>query len=252
MKKNTRRWITIVSIAILTLCAPQIGAGVDRLIWKATGSIESISASTLVVNRFTYKLTGSTVYERDDQQTTRSAFNVGDRVKVTFITDRSVVQLEEDSSSEHAPAHTPTPVAAPEITKLTAKLAPLGGSAARGDGISRYSDTERAFSLLIKVPRNTIPLATTDAEAKALAVSATITRDGGLVATCSTAFEPKRKKRSVYEFKTLIQKVGRNRARALKGTCVLASGAKGIPTVHEGDLVLVSEAAAGEFLRGDF
>jgi hypothetical protein len=252
MKKNARRWISIVSIAIVTLYAPQISAGVDRLIWRASGTIEAISVDSLTVNRFAYKLTSTTVYEKNDRQTTRSAFSVGDHVKVTFITDRSVVQLEGESTSGHAPGSTPTPAATPQVTRLTAKLTPLGNSIARGDGVSSYSETERALTLRIKVPRNTIPLATTDAEAKDLSVTASITRHGDLVATCSTAFEPKRQKRSVYEFKVQIKKTGRSRARAIKGKCVLANGATGIPTVHAGDLVTVSEATAGEFLTGIF
>lgn len=252
MRKNARRWIFIASVAILTFCAPRMIGAVDRLMWRASGTIESISADTLVVNRFTYKLTAATVYERDHHQTTRSAFGVGDRVKLKFVTDRSVIQLENDSTSAHAPESTPNPAATPHVTRLTAKLAPLGDSKARGDSVSSSSQKERAFTLLINVPRNTIPLATTDAEAKVLSVTATISRGGDLVATCSTRFEPKRKKRSVYQYKTHIQKTGHARSRAIKGRCVLANGSAGIPTVHAGDLVTVSEATYGEFLQGDF
>lgn len=252
MRKNARRWIFIASVVMLTLCAPRMSVGVDRLTWRASGTIESISADTLIVNRFTYKLTATTVYEKDHHQTTRSAFRVGDRVKLKFVTDRSVIQLENDSTSAHAPASTPTPAATPLVTRLTAKLAPLGASKARGVSVSSSSQKERAFTLLINVPRDTIPLATTDAEAKVLSVTATISRSGDLVATCSTRFEPKRKKRSVYEYKTHIQKTGHARSRAIQGKCVLANGSKGMPTVRAGDLVTASEAAYGEFLRGDF
>lgn len=244
-------WIVIALVLLATL-APRIGATVDRLIWRASGTVESISSDALVVSRFSYKLTGSTIYEKNNHQTSRSAFAVGDHVSLTFLTDRSVLRLVGDSSDDTPPARNPTPTVKPEVSKFTAKLSPLGASTARGDSVGSYSQAEGSFALRIKLPRNSTPLATTDVEAKALIVTAAITRRGRVVATCATAFEPKRRKPSVYEFKTHLQKTGQNRLRAIKGRCVLPSGKSGLPTVRSGDLVTVSEVTAGEFLRGHF
>ena len=252
MSARKGRSIVIALVAVLSTLAPQVGASVDRLIWRASGTVESISSDSLIVDRFSYKLTGGTIYEKNNHQTTRSAFSVGDNVRLTFLTDRSVLRLVGETSGDTTPARTPGPVVKPEISRLTAKLSRLGSSTARGDSVGSYSQTERAFSIRVKVPRNSTPLATTEAQAKALVVTATITRRGAVVATCATAFETKRRKRSVYEFKTSIHKEGRNRSHAIKGRCVLASGASGLPTVRAGDVMTVSEATAGEFLTGRF
>jgi hypothetical protein len=247
--------MVLVSAALVTVCGPRLSAGVDRLIWRASGTIQSITADSLTVNRFDYKLNSTTVYEKDHHQTTRSAFAPGDRVKITFITDRSVLKLEGETTNAQVPASTPTPAATPQPTKFTAKLAPLGASTARGDSFGSYSTNERTFAIRVRIPQNSIPLATTDAEARALSVKATITRRGETVATCSTAFEPRRRKRSVYEFKTHIQSNGRyssSKIRFIQGRCVLANGISGLPTIRTGDVVTVSETTAGEFLRGGF
>lgn len=255
MEINVRRLILVASVSVLILCAPRSGASVDRLIWRATGSIQAITASSVTVNRFTYTLTPATTYERNHHQTTRSAFSVGDHVKVTFLTDRSVLQLEEDTSNGNLPTSTPTPVPTPRGSRFSAKLTPLGASMSGGNGVGSYNQTEGRFTLNIKVPRNSIPLATTDTEAKALSVSAVITRRGALVARCSTSFAVKRQKRSVYEFKTDIERKsdnGSSNIRSRKGGCTLASGSIGIPIVRSGDRVTVSEEMAGEFLKGHF
>ncbi len=252
MSARKGRSIVIALVAVFSTLAPQVGASVDRLIWRASGTVESISSDSLIVDRFSYKLTGGTIYEKNNHQTTRSAFSVGDNVRLTFLTDRSVLRLVGETSGDTTPARTPGPVVKPEISRLTAKLSRLGSSTAQGDSVASYSQAERAFSIRVKVPRNSIPLATTEAQAKALVVTATITRRGAVVATCATAFETKRRKRSVYEFKTSIHKEGRNRSHAIKGRCVLASGASGLPTVRAGDVMTVSEATAGEFLTGRF
>lgn len=255
MNVHVRRWFLVASVSVFTLCAPRIGASVDRLIWRASGAIQSITASSLTVDRFTYSLTPTTAYEKNHHQTTRSAFSVGDRVKVTFLTDRSVLRLEEDTSRGNIPSGTPIPGATSHSSRFSAKLAPLGASTSRGNSVGSYNETEGRFTLNIKVPRNTIPLATTDEEAKALSVNAVITRRGAVVARCSTSFAVKRQKLSVYEFKTDIERKSDNGAstvRARKGRCTLPSGSIGIPTVRSGDRVTVSEKTAGEFLKGHF
>ena len=226
---------------------------VDQLIWRTKGAIDSISAESITVNRFNYKLTATTVYEKNDQQTGRSAFVAGDYVQLEFLSDHTVLKVREKSSRESVPASTPTPAATPHATKYTARLAPLGASKAKGDSAGSYGETESKFTVTVKVPRNSIPLATTRAEAKALSITAAITRNDELVATCAAAFETKQSKKSLLEFKTEINGKGGSRstkARARRGYCVLASGARGIPIVRAGDVVTVSETTAGEFLRG--
>ncbi len=252
MKIQLRR---LLLIAALALCAPRLSAGEDRLIWRAQGVIQTITADILTINRFEYKLNSSTTYEKDSKQTSRSAFTAGDSVKVTFLTDRSVLHVEGESAREDAPSGTPAPTPTPDVKKLSARLTPLGVSKAKGGSIGSYSSAESTFTLQVKIPRNTIPLATTEAAAKALSVKATITRDGDLVARCTTAFEVKRAKRFIFEYKTEIEKRSSNgskRTRARKGRCVLANGSTGLPSVKAGDLVTISETTAGEFLRGDF
>ncbi len=255
MKKQIRRWIFAATVTLLTICAPRIGVGVDRLIWRASGTIDSISANSVIVSRFAYKLTPTTIYEKSHRQASLSSFAVGDRVKVTFITDRSVLRLEGESPRENTPSSTPTPDATPNISRLTAKLSPLGVSEALGNAAGSYSETESKFTATIKVPRNTIPLATTNSEAKALSVKATITRRGTIVATCTAPFSLNRRTPSVFEFKTEIERnggIGSTNLRSRKGRCVLANGSVGIPTVRSGDRMTVSEETAGEFLRGKF
>ncbi|MEN9846962.1 MAG: hypothetical protein RIS36_2109 [Pseudomonadota bacterium] len=242
----------VIALVVLATLAPRIGASVDRLTWRASGTVEAISSDTLVVSRFSYKLTGSTSYEKNNHQTSRSAFAVGDLVSLTFLTDRSVLRVVGNTTDDTPPAKDQTPGVQPEVSRFTAKLSPLGTSTARGDSAGSYSDAQRSFALRIKLPRNSTPLATTDAEAKALIVTATITRRGDVVATCASAFETKRRKLSVYEFKTHLQKAAQNRLRSIKGSCVLPSGKSGLPIVRSGDLVTISEATAGEFLRGRF
>jgi len=255
MQKRVRRWIFAATVTLIIMCAPRIGVGVDRLIWRASGTIDSISASSVSVNHFAYKLTSETMYEKSHQQVNLSSFGVGDRVKVTFITDRSVLRLEGESSRESTPSSTPTPDATPNSSRLTAKLSPLGVSEALGNAAGSYSETESKFTATIKVPRNTIPLATTISDAKALSVNATITRRGTIIATCTAPFSLNRRTPSVFEFKTEIERngsVGSANIRSRKGRCVLANGSVGIPTVRSGDRMTVSEATAGEFLRGKF
>jgi hypothetical protein len=217
--------------------------------------IESITANTLTVNRLAFKLTSATIYEKSQHQSNLSSFAVGDRVKVTFITDRSVLRLEGDTSSGDSPTRTPTHVATPHLSRLTARLAPLGVSKARGECVGSYSETGRRFTLNIQIPRNTIPFATTNGEAETLSVNAKITRHGKLVATCATSFALNQRKRAVFEFKTDLTGKGHARSRNIasrKGRCVLPNGSVGPPIVRLGDLVTVSETTAGEFLTGDF
>ena len=255
MAPKLPRWILIASVAAIGLFAPRATTAEDRLIWHAKGSIQSISSGTLTVNRFEYKLTPSTVYEKDDRPTTLSAFTVGDFVKITFLTDRSVLEVEAETLREDAPNPTPTPSATPNVTKFTTVLTQLGTSTAKGQSGASYGATESKFSLNIKIPRNTIPLATTIAEARALSITALITRDGDLVATCTAALDPKRKKKSIFEYKTEIERknrAGARRARSKHGRCILANGSAGLPNVRAGDIVSVSEAVAGEFLRGQY
>jgi hypothetical protein len=107
----------------------------------------------------------------------------------------------------------------------------------------------------VRVPRNTIPLATTNAEAKSLSLTATITRRGEDLATCGLRFYSRRRELSRYEFETDIESSTRRRVtkvRARKGSCKLANGSTGLPKVKDGDVVTVSEADAGEFLKGTF
>jgi hypothetical protein len=237
------------------VCAARSGAATDQLIWHTKGIINAISSDSVTVNRFNYKLTSTTAYEKNGHQTTRSAFAAGDSVQLDFISDHSVLKVEGKSSSDNTASGTPTPVATQHVTKFTAKLAPLGVSTAKGDSVGSYSETQSKFSLTVKVPRNSIPLATSKAEAKELSITATLTRNDELLATCTTAFQTKQSKNSLFEFKTEIEGKGGARStkvRSLKGKCVLASGARGIPIVRAGDLVTVSEATAGEFLKGDF
>jgi hypothetical protein len=141
------------------------------------------------------------------------------------------------------------------VKKSSARLASHGDSRAKGESNASYGETESKFIVQVRIPRNSIPLATTEAEAKALSVKTTITRDGELVARCTASFQPKRRKRFVFEYKTEVERKGRTgatRARSRKGRCVLANGSVGLPSVRSGDLVTVSEATAGEFLKGDF
>jgi hypothetical protein len=257
MAPKLTRWILIASVAAIALCAPRATIGEDRLIWHAKGSIQSISSGTLTVNRFEYKLTPSTVYEKDDRTTTLSAFTVGDFVKITFLTDRSVLEVEAETPREDAPSATPTPTpaATPNVNKFTTVLTQLGTSTAKGQSGASYGATESKFALNVKIPRNTIPLATTIAEARELSITALITRDGDLVATCTAALDPKRKKKSIFEYKTEIERknrAGARKARSKHGRCILANGSAGLPNVRAGDVVSVSEAVAGEFLRGQY
>lgn len=259
MTAHLRRLISLALVVMFVVCTPRAGSGEDRLIWKTKGVIQAISAASLTLNGFSYKLTSTTVYEKNDQHTSMSVFSVGDYVEIQFITDQTVIKVEGKSANQSDPTGTPapvaTPVATPEVTKHTAKLDPLGASTTKGESVGSYSDKESKFTLRVKIPRNTVPLATTDAQAKALKVTATITRDDELVATCTTAFETKRAKKFVYEFTTEIEGKAKTKgvkSRFRKGRCVLANGSPGLPTVRSGDLVTVSEASAGEFLRGDF
>jgi hypothetical protein len=106
----------------------------------------------------------------------------------------------------------------------------------------------------VRIPRNTTPLATTNAEAKALSLTATITRRGEDVATCGLRFESRRRELSRYDFTTDIESTSRRRVtkvRARKGSCTLANGATGVPRVRDGDNVTISEGG-GDFLRGTF
>jgi hypothetical protein len=259
IKMALRGWIGAATVVLLAMCAARNGVAEDRLIWNAKGVIQSITADTLTINKFAYKLTPSTIYEKHDRETSRATFAAGDYVKVTFVTDRSVLKVEEEISEQSAPTSTPAPTAipeaTPEVTKHTARLLPLGNSRAKGESVGSYSAKEGKFTLRVQLPRNSVPQAATVADAKALAVKATITRDNKLVATCTVAFEAKQAKKSVFEFRTEIErtiKSSSSKARSRKGRCVLARGSVGLPVVRAGDLVTVSEESAGEFLRGDF
>jgi hypothetical protein len=166
-----------------------------------------------------------------------------------------VIELEAKESGGPIVTDTPAPVATPQVSKFSARLAPLGASLAQGRGAATYNSPEGSLIVTIRIPQNTIPLATTSAEAKALSITATITRKGSNVATCRPRFESKRRQLSIYEFKTEVERkarYGSNKTRSKKGRCVLANGATGLPIVKAGDLVTVSEASAGEFLTGKF
>lgn len=255
MTAQLRRLIYIAAVVMFAILAPRASGAEDQLIWKTKGTIQAIVSGSLKLNGFSYKLTPSTVYKKNEQQTALSAFAAGDYVEVSFISDHSVLKVEGKTSTQPVPTSTPTPSPTPAVKRFTARLTPLGTSAARGESSAGYSETSSKFTLHVRIPRNTIPLATRDVEAKALSVTATITRGGNVVATCATSFEKKRVKRSVFEFKTEIEGKGKTRgikARSRKGRCVLANGSTGIPTVRLGDFVTVSEAQAGEFVRGTF
>jgi hypothetical protein len=228
----------------------------DRLIWEARGALQSIGNDTITVSDFQYKLTAATAYERDNQPASRGSFVIGEQVKVTFLTDRSVLELEGESSSHNDPAATtPTPVPTPEATPLSARLSPYRPSVARGEARATYTRGKSRFVIEVRVPRNTIPLATTNAEAKSLSLTATITRRGEDLATCGLRFYSRRRELSRYEFETEIESSTRRRVtkvRARKGSCKLANGSTGLPKVKDGDVVTVSEADAGEFLKGTF
>lgn len=257
MKIRALRCIISMSLGILAFTHSRASQSEDRLIWTAHGKIQSITAELLIVNKFEYKLNSSTVYEKDHRQTTRSAFESGDQVKITFLTDRSVLELEGESSGEMPDplSPTPTPDPTPEIRRRSTRLTPLGASKAKGESIGSYSSKESQFVVSVKIPRNSTPLATTIEEAKALSVQATITRKDTLIATCDIALDKKQSTRSLYQFQAQIQSKGNNsssRVRSRKGRCVLASGLAGIPSVRSGDRVSISESSAGEFLEGEF
>lgn len=257
MTAQLRRLIYIAATVIFAIWSPRTSRAEDLLIWKTKGTIQSIASGSLMLKGFSYTLTSKTVYEKNNHQTNLSAFVVGDYVEVSFLSDHSVLKVEGKSSNQTVPTSTPTPTpsATPDVTKFTARLDALGASTARGESAAGYSATESKFTLHVRIPRKTIPLVTTEVEAKALSVKAIITRGDDVVATCSTAFEKNRAKRFVFEFRTEIERNGTMRstkARSRKGRCILANGSTGLPTVRAGDLVTVSEAQAGEFLRGDF
>lgn len=260
MKYELSRWIQRATVAVMALYTIQTGECEDRLVWEAQGSLQSIGSDSIVVSDFRYELTPSTVYERDNHPASRDSFVVGDRVKVTFLTDRSVLELVGKSSDDDQPDGTPvpttaTPIPTPEATPLSARLSPYRPSVARGEARATYTRGKSRFVINVRVPRNTVPLATTNAEAKALSLTATITRKGEDVATCGLRFYSRRRELSRYDFETDIESTTRRRVtkvRARKGSCKLANGATGVPKVKDGDVVTVSEADAGEFLKGTF
>lgn len=255
MTAQLRRLIYIAAVVLFGILAPGASRAEDQLILKTKGIIQAIVPGSLKLNGFSYKLTPTTLYKKNEQQTALSAFAAGDYVEVSFISDHSVLKVEGKTSNQAVPTSTPTPSPTPAVTRFTARLAPLGTSAARGESSAGYSETASKFALHVRIPRNSIPLATRDAEARAWSVTAIISRGDDVVATCTTAFEKKRAKRSVFEFKTEIEGKGKTRgskARSRKGRCVLANGTTGIPTIRVGDFVTVSEAQAGEFVRGKF
>ena len=256
MRRKLARWIQRATLVAISVCASQNAMSEDRLIWEARGALQSIGNDTITVSDFQYKLTAATAYERDNQPASRGSFVIGEQVKVTFLTDRSVLELEGESSSHNDPAATtPTPVPTPEATPLSARLSPYRPSVARGEARATYTRGKSRFVIEVRVPRNTIPLATTNAEAKSLSLTATITRRGEDLATCGLRFYSRRRELSRYEFETEIESSTRRRVtkvRARKGSCKLANGSTGLPKVKDGDVVTVSEADAGEFLKGTF
>lgn len=252
MTIKLRRLIYVASVVILALCLPRMAVASDQLVWKVKGTIEAITSDSLSIKGFSYTLTSATAYEKNDHQTTRSAFAVGDYVQVSFLSDSSVLKVEGTSEAHITPTPIPTPVATPKVTRFNARLKPLGSSTAKGESVASYSEKESKFTVNVRIPHNSIPFATTESEAKVLVVKAAIMRDGDLVATCTAAFEPKKAQSAVFKFKTEIEKKSSARARSRKGRCVLAKGRTGLPTVRVGDLVTVSEATAGEFLKGYF
>jgi hypothetical protein len=246
----------------MALSTIHMGECEDRLVWNAQGSLQSIGNDSIVVDNFQYELTSSTAYERNNQPASRESFVVGDHVKVKFITDRSVLELVGKSSDDDQPDTTPapimaTPIPTPEATPISTRLSPFSivPTRARGEVRSTYTGRKNRFVINVRIPRNTVPLATTNAEAKALSLTATITRRGEDLATCGLRFESRRRELSRYDFKTDIESTTRRRVtkvRARKGSCTLANGATGVPRVKDGDNVSISEADGGDFLQGTF
>lgn len=257
MKCELARWIQRATVAVMALYTIHPGECEDRLVWEAQGSLQSIGSDSIVVSDFRYELTPSTAYERDNHPASRESFAVGDHVKVTFLTDRSVLELVGKSSDDEQPDATPVPILAPQATPISTRLSPYAPlpTLARGEVSATYTGRKSRFVIKVRIPRNTVPLATTNAEAKALSLTATITRKGEDVATCGLRFYSRRRELSRYDFETDIESTTRRRVtkvRARKGSCKLANGATGLPKVKDGDVVTVSEADAGEFLKGTF
>jgi len=257
MKCELASWILRATAALMALSTIHMGECEDRLVWKAQGSLQSIGNDSIVVDNFQYELTSSTAYERNNQPASRESFVVGDHVKVTFITDRSVLELVGKSSDDDQPDATPAPIPPPEATPISTRLSPFSivPTRARGEVRATYTGRKNRLVINVRIPRNTTPLATTNAEAKSLSLTATITRRGEDLATCGLRFYSRRRELSRYEFETDIESSTRRRVtkvRARKGSCKLANGSTGLPKVKDGDVVTVSEADAGEFLKGTF
>ncbi|MEY4668206.1 MAG: hypothetical protein RL518_905 [Pseudomonadota bacterium] len=256
MKITLLRSVRLATVALLALIVTSTGARAEkRLTWQSKGTLQVIKADAITVDGFPYKLTAGTVYDRYGQHTTLSSFKVGDYVKVTFLTDRTVLELEAQQSGGQSSTGTPTPAPTPQPSRFSARLSPLGTSVSQGRSAATYQGAAGRFTLEVKIPQNTIPLATTPADAKAMVITATITRKGVVIATCSTRFEATRRKVTAYDFKTEIERTiryGSSRTRAKKGNCILADGSQGLPIVKGGDRMTVSEPTAGEFLTGTF
>ena len=238
------------------------------------GTIQAISTSAVQVGGNNYVLNSATEYQNSSGQAIAfSMFQVGRNIEIKWRAEgnaRVARELELRSSGTATPTpaatRTPSATATPggsddsnrsdssksNKTELKRTLSKVIVTKAKAKVDYEGERKERRLKISVKLPKGTVPLVSSLAEAQALDFEAVITRGATVLATCGLDIDNTPEK-TYFEYQ-LDVRVKKGKTRESKGSCDVDPATDGIqsgvPVLKKSDLVSIQEATAGAMFSG--
>ena len=268
----------LLSGLFLTTNAGSAHARSDDVISR--GTIASITPTQVTVGTLTCVTNSGTEYENLQGGTiSRSEFTVGDRVKLV-CRGGSAHSLEMErnnggggssSGSDDSSSGGGSNGGGGSEVRLKSRLNLIDGVASGAvepvgkieyRNKSNGSGRDDRFKITVKVPLpSVVPVADTLAEARALDLTAVLSRNATPYAVCTLGYDHRSaiKGSPAVEHKIELryeQKGSQLRLKSSKGKCDLDPSVDGVqagfPEIADGDTVVIQDSLAGEFLTGQF
>lgn len=259
---------TYIALSLALSSALTLSANAKENDVVARGSIVAISSTSVTVQALTCAITPATKYEdRNGASTTIDQFQVGDFAKLKCRGDSATeLELEDEQSGGGNNGGGNNGGGNGFERSRSTRLSAVEGVSTQASGRVEYEvkkegkkRREFRFRTWVKVPvPSTVPAAADNAQASALTLSLTLSRDGAAYAVCDLVFNHLHKNPNSFRPPYAEYRIDiRNKKGGIvskKGVCdtdLAADGIQaGIPAPKAGDVLVVQDELAGAFLDG--
>ncbi|MBN8550245.1 MAG: hypothetical protein J0M12_13080 [Deltaproteobacteria bacterium] len=258
-------YVALLSGAVMSLHAGAAFARDGDQISR--GTISAITANRVTVGSLSCPTNGGTEYEDlQGNPIPRSRFNVGDVVKLVCRgSSAHSLEMENDNGGGSNSNGGGGNGGSTDV-KLKDRFAPPDGVTTGAVGKVDYRNKPNGagrddrLTITVKVPvPSEVPAAATFAEARALDLSAVLSRDGTPYARCTLGYDHRTAVRSVVAAEHKIDlryemKNSKLKLKSSKGRCdtnlALDGVQSGFPSVEAGDTIVIEDSLAGDILEG--